>query len=109
MNTTTRNIRAMMAAAGLVLCAAACGESGHGTTASVPAGPAAVAKTPDLYPTDICIVTGEKLGGMGEVVKYDYKGREIRFCCQGCIAKVVADPEKYLKILDDAAAAKKAQ
>lgn len=60
----------------------------------------------DTYPIDTCVVSGEKLGGMGDTVKFDYQGREIRFCCPGCIGKFKADPAKYLKILDDAAKAK---
>ncbi len=77
---------------------------------TAPAAPApTAAAAADAYPIDTCVITGEKLGSMGDVVKFDYKGREIRFCCQGCIAKFLADPDKYLKILDDAAAAKKAK
>ena len=68
--------------------------------------PKAPAKA-DTYPLDTCVVTGAKLGGeMGKAVKYDYKGREIRFCCQGCIKTFEQDPAKYLKKLDDAAKAK---
>jgi YHS domain-containing protein len=64
------------------------------------------AAKPDNYPLDTCVVSGQKLGAMGEAVKYDHKGREVRFCCQGCIAKFNKDPEKYLAKLDQAAAAK---
>ncbi|OGV74123.1 MAG: hypothetical protein A3K19_27055 [Lentisphaerae bacterium RIFOXYB12_FULL_65_16] len=60
----------------------------------------------DTYPLDTCVVSGEKLGGMGEAVKYDHNGREVRFCCKGCIDKFKADPDKYLKKLDEAAKAK---
>ena len=54
------------------------------------------------YPLDKCLVTGEKLGSMGEPVKLVYEGREIKFCCSGCPDKFKADPKKYLKALDDA-------
>lgn len=61
----------------------------------------------DTYPLTTCVVSGDKLGGgMGEPVKFNYNGREIRFCCQGCIAEFKKNPEKYLKILDAAAAAR---
>jgi len=30
----------------------------------------------------------------------------VRFCCKDCIAQFEKDPQKYLKIIDDAAAAK---
>ena len=56
----------------------------------------------DTYPLDTCVVSGEKLGGMGEAVKYDHNGREVRFCCKGCIDKFKADPDKYLAKLDEA-------
>ena len=59
----------------------------------------------DSYPLPTCVVSGDKLGGeMGAPVKFDYNGREIRFCCPMCIAEFKKDPAKYLKILDDAAA-----
>ena len=60
----------------------------------------------DTYPLDTCVVSGEKLGGMGDPVKYDYKGREVRFCCQGCVKTFEKEPAKYLKKIDDAAKAK---
>jgi len=56
----------------------------------------------DAYPIDYCIVSGEKLGGMGDPVKFDYEGREIEFCCGNCIATFKKDPEKYLNKLDAA-------
>ncbi len=56
------------------------------------------------YPLQTCVVSGEKLGGMGEAVNYVYKGRLVRFCCKGCVKDFEKDPAKYLKILDEAAA-----
>jgi YHS domain-containing protein len=69
------------------------------------------AKT-DTYPLKTCVVSGEKLGEMGKPYSYTYEGREIRFCCKGCVKDFKADPAKYLKKLDAAqktadAAAKK--
>ena len=64
----------------------------------------------DSYPLTTCVVSGGKLGGdMGEPVKFDYNGREVRFCCPGCVAIFKKDPAKYLKILDDAAAKQSAE
>lgn len=65
----------------------------------------------DAYPLDTCVVSGEKLDSMDDLVKYAYKTpdgkeREVRFCCKGCIKKFKKDPEKHLKILDEAAAKK---
>lgn len=56
----------------------------------------------DSYPLDTCIVTGEKLGSMGEPVIYEHEGREIRFCCKGCIGRFQKDPAGYLEKMDKA-------
>lgn len=45
----------------------------------------------------ICPVTGGKLGSMGEPVRVDLVGgRSLFVCCEGCIAKVRANPDFYL-------------
>lgn len=51
------------------------------------------------YPLDVCLVSGQKLGTMGEPVVIDYQGQEIKFCCGGCIDKFKADPATYLSKL----------
>ncbi len=62
------------------------------------------------YPLKTCVVSGEKLGGMGDAFVYEYKGREIRFCCKGCLKDFNKDPKKYIKMIEDAEAkAKKAK
>lgn len=72
------------------------------------------AKARASYPTDVCVVSGEKLGGdMGAPVDFIDRvpgkpDRLIRFCCKGCVKDFKKDPEKYLKILDAAAAKKNA-
>lgn len=74
------------------------------------AAPATDAKS--AYPLEICVVSGDKLGGdMGTPVDFIYqeKGkpdRLVRFCCKDCIADFKKDAIKYLKKLDEAAAAK---
>ncbi|OGL44034.1 MAG: hypothetical protein A2161_16015 [Candidatus Schekmanbacteria bacterium RBG_13_48_7] len=55
-----------------------------------------------VYPLDYCIVSGEKLGVMGDLIVYNYEGREIRFCCKDCVKSFEAKPETYLKKLDAA-------
>ena len=52
------------------------------------------------YPLDTCIVSGEKLGGMGKPVVFVYQGQEIKFCCKMCQPKFEKDPAKYLKKLE---------
>jgi len=54
------------------------------------------------YPIDYCLVTGEKLGAMGAPYKYDHNGREIQFCCGGCVSAFEKDPESYMAKLDAA-------
>ncbi len=59
-------------------------------------------ETEETYPLDVCIVSGEKLGSMGDAVKFDHEGREIQFCCNACIDMFKAEPAKYLKKMDQA-------
>jgi hypothetical protein len=60
----------------------------------------------DPYPLDTCIVAGEKLGADAvTVVLKDQKdpvqeGRQLKFCCQKCVAKFEANPGEYLAKLD---------
>ena len=56
------------------------------------------------YPVQTCVVSGEKLGGMGEPYDYIYQNRLIRFCCGGCVKTFEKDPGKYLSMLDAAKA-----
>jgi YHS domain-containing protein len=52
------------------------------------------------YALDTCIVSGEKLGGMGDPIVKKYDGREVRFCCEGCIEKFEADQAGFFKKID---------
>jgi YHS domain-containing protein len=54
----------------------------------------------DPYPLRTCPVTGKELGAMGPPVVMMYQGREVRFCCKGCIKKFEADAAKYLEQID---------
>lgn len=54
------------------------------------------------YPLDYCLVTGEKLGSMGPAVLFNYEGREIRFCCKGCVEPFKKEAAKYIAELDAA-------
>jgi YHS domain-containing protein len=60
---------------------------------------------PDLLTT--CPVSGEKLGSMGKPYVFVYKGQEVKLCCPDCKADFDKDPQKYMKKIQDAAAAKK--
>ena len=64
------------------------------------------------YPLTTCVVSGDKLDGdMGAPFDYIYQeagkpDRLVRFCCKNCVEDFKKDPAKYLKMIDDAAAAK---
>lgn len=71
-----------------------------------------VAKAKAEYPTTACVVSEDKLGGdMGKPVDFIYRAdgkadRLVTFCCKDCVKDFNKDPEKYLKVLDEAAAKK---
>ena len=65
-----------------------------------PAGEAAPKEPVKPYKPDTCIVSGEKLGGMGKPVVFVYQGQEIKLCCKRCRKDFDKDPAKYLKKLE---------
>ena len=68
-------------------------------TPAAPAPAKAAAALPagvKAYPLDTCLVSGEKLGEMGEPVVITYQGQQIKFCCDSCVPKFNKEPEKYL-------------
>ncbi len=60
------------------------------------------------YPLDVCLVTDNALGSMGDPVSMVYEGQEVKFCCRPCIKKFKADPEKYLSKLNQKPSQEKA-
>jgi len=61
------------------------------------------------YTLKTCVVSGEKLGEMGKPYVFDYKGREIKLCCKGCLKDFKKDPAKYIKKIEEAEAKAKAK
>lgn len=55
----------------------------------------------DSYYLATCPISGEELGGMGEPVIKIYDGREVRFCCKGCVSKFEKDKTANLAKLDE--------
>jgi len=51
------------------------------------------------YPLDICVVSGKKLGSMGEPYTYEHKGTTVKVCCKHCLPKFEKEPAKYLSKL----------
>lgn len=48
----------------------------------------------------ICPISGEEVGGMGEIVKYEYKGKIYNLCCPMCEKDFKKDPEAAIKKLE---------
>ena len=62
------------------------------------------------YTLKTCVVTGDKLGEMGDPYVYKYQDREIKFCCKSCLKDFNKEPAKYVKKIEEAEkAAKKEQ
>jgi len=92
------------AIAAIALLTASCGEKTV-TTADMPAPePAAeaVAASTDTYPLTTCVVSGEKLGGMGEPHVIVHEGTTVKFCCKSCLKDFNEDPAKYIAMIKEA-------
>jgi hypothetical protein len=48
------------------------------------------------YTSDICIVTDNKLGSMGDPVVKVYGNQEVKFCCRPCVREFEDDKERFL-------------
>jgi len=53
------------------------------------------------YPLETCLVSGKKLGSMGDPYLIVHEGQEIKFCCDACEPTFKKDPAKFLAELDD--------
>jgi len=49
----------------------------------------------------ICPVSGDKIGDMGEPVKYEYKGKVYNLCCKMCLVDFKKDPQKFSQIAEE--------
>jgi hypothetical protein len=85
------------------LCCKSCLKEFNKNKAKVLAKVEAAAKKVKAYPLDTCLVTGEKLGGMGDPYVFVHKGQEIKLCCKGCLKDFNKDKATYLKKLETAA------
>jgi hypothetical protein len=48
------------------------------------------------YTLDVCVVSDEKLGSMGEAVVFVHEGQEIKLCCKSCKPDFEKEPAKFL-------------
>lgn len=62
------------------------------------------ADTTDSYPLDTCVVSGEKLGEMGEPYVHVHEGTTVKFCCKACLKDFNEDPAKYIAMIKGAEA-----
>lgn len=83
----------------IILTVLVLGIAGCGLGTTTPTKPAATA---DGYPLNVCIVTGEKLGSMGDPYVFKYEGKTVKFCCSSCIKDFNKDTAKYMAILSEA-------
>lgn len=85
-------MKRMSATASLVaalLAVAGCHDPGSSAAPSTAAGTKS-------YPLDVCIVSGEKLGSMGEPIVLVHQGQEVKFCCKSCKPDFEKEPAKFL-------------
>jgi YHS domain-containing protein len=52
------------------------------------------------YPLNVCPISGETLGEMGDPVVKVYDGREVKFCCGNCVAPFEKDMKASFRKLD---------
>ena len=68
-----------------------------------------IAQQAEHYPLEVCLVSGEELGSMGEPVDYVWHNRLVRFCCAGCIGDFEQAAEAHVAKLDEAVIAQQGE
>jgi len=63
---------------------------------------AVIAAQLPTYPLETCVVSGKKLGAMGDPVDLVHEGRLVRLCCPMCEGGFKKEPAKYLAKIDAA-------
>jgi len=108
LNTSCLRSIALACAMAALVSLSACDGNDNAASSTTPATPATTqAQAPaGEYPLDVCVVSGDKLGAMGDPIVITHEGREVRFCCAGCVPKFKAEPAKYLAMLDAAQSGK---
>lgn len=53
------------------------------------------------YPLDVCLVTGNELGSMGDAIVKIYGDKEIKFCCSPCVKEFEEEKDFFLKQLEE--------
>lgn len=68
---------------------------------------AAASTDAKAYTLDTCVVSGEKLGSMGDPVVKVYDGQQVKFCCSSCVKDFEKDKAKFIAKIAATAAPKK--
>ncbi len=92
-------LRALISLGACAILCVAC-ETTKSTTTSSSATTSITATK--KYPLDVCIVTDNKLGSMGDPIYMDYQGQQVGFCCKPCIKEFEDNPKLYLAKLPPA-------
>ena len=53
------------------------------------------------YPLEMCVVSGAKLGSMGEPVEIVAGNTLVRFCCQSCVPTFKKNPSEFLSKIEN--------
>jgi YHS domain-containing protein len=61
---------------------------------------------PKGYPLTTCVVSGEKLGEHGKIIKASDKGTDVYLCCKMCAKDFAKKPAKYTKMVKEATSLK---
>ncbi|TVR13579.1 MAG: hypothetical protein EA401_06430 [Planctomycetota bacterium] len=48
------------------------------------------------YPSELCLVSDERLGSMGDPMVFEHEGYEIKLCCGGCRRSFANDTDTYM-------------
>ena len=83
-------------ALGLVTQSSVGQDKGSGKTDPKAAAAAKEREKADIAAQKTCVVSNKSLGSMGAPIKVTVKDQDVYVCCQGCVAKVKKDPDKYL-------------
>ena len=59
------------------------------------------------YPLKVCVVSGEKLGSMGNPHVIKHEGTEVQFCCKSCVKDFNTEPKKFITKIESARVEKK--
>ena len=90
----SHNLLAIFTSASLLALSTSCTTTDPGNSPTAAAQVSAGSTKP--YPLDTCVVTGNRLGSMGDPVRLVHEGQELKFCCRPCVKKFKANPDKYL-------------